>query len=179
MSAAELAVLLLCGMTAAALSAFSTPHLRIPGHAIVRSIFPMALGLALVPRHGAGVCMSAASLATALTFRGLGFGSTGVGAITSLVLTGPVLDFAVRGARSGWRLYVGFVLGGLSCNLISMVIRGGAKELMPLRLGGRPFAEWLAVAAFTYPVCGILAGLISALVWFRFRSPQSPTEPPR
>jgi hypothetical protein len=36
--------------------------------------------------------------------------------------------------------------------------------------GGRLAAEWWQQAAFTYPVCGLLAGLLSAAVWFRLRS---------
>jgi H+/Cl- antiporter ClcA len=37
-------------------------------------------------------------------------------------------------------------------------------------------AEWLAQAPWTYLVCGILAGLISALVWFHFRGRRQPKE---
>ena len=160
---AEVAVLLLCGAGAALISAYARLSLGIPGHAIIRSVFPMALGLALVPRRGAGFCMGSGALATVFCLRFLGLPQSGVGATTSLVLTGPLLDIALMGAASGWRLYLGFVSAGLVSNLVALVVRGGAKELLPLPLAGRPFAEWLAQAAFTYPLCGALAGLISSL----------------
>jgi hypothetical protein len=31
------------------------------------------------------------------------------------------------------------------------------------------FAAWLSKAAITYPLCGAIAGLVSAAAWFRFR----------
>jgi len=166
---AEVVVLLLCGVAAAMISVYAKRELRIPGHAIVRSVFPMALGLALVPRHGAGFCMGSVALATVFSLRWLGLGQTGAGAMTSLALTGPMLDLALLGARSGWRLYLRFVLAGLASNLVALAIRFGVKELLPAPLEGRAFADWLMQAAVTYPTCGALAGLISAVVWFRFR----------
>ena len=29
---------------------------------------------------------------------------------------------------------------------------------------------WLTQAAWTYPLCGVLAGLLSAVIWFRWRA---------
>src|ERR1700741_2250355 len=37
---------------------------RIPGHAILRVVFPIAMGLALVPRRGAGTVMGTSALFT-------------------------------------------------------------------------------------------------------------------
>src|SRR5215470_5155154 len=109
LSVAEVAILLLIGAAAAVATATLDFSLRIPGHAIIRSVFPMALGLALVPRRLAGSLMAASAAATTLALRAGGHG-VGAGAVTSLCLTGPFLDLALLGARQGWRLYLGFLL---------------------------------------------------------------------
>jgi hypothetical protein len=172
-SALEIAALLATGAAAAVLTATLNFSLRIPGHAIVRSVFPMALGMALVPRRLAGSIMGTSALATALLLR-LGGAGVGAGAMTSLCLTGPLLDLALLGARRGWRLYLGFVLAGLASNLTALVVRGGLKALALGPIGGRPADEWWRQAALTYPLCGVLAGLLSALVWFQFRGRRRP-----
>lgn len=176
LSALEIAALLLLGVGAAVVSATVRLQLRIPGHAILLTVFPMALGLALVPRHGAGVCMGLGAFGTAWLCEIAGFGRFRPGAMTSLCATGPLLDLALLGARRGWRLYLGMIAAGLASNLIALVVRGGFKALLPEPLEGRPFSVWLAEAAITYPVCGMLAGLVSAVVWFRFRSRSTPPE---
>lgn len=175
-SVTEIAVLTLCGIGAALLSAYGQVPLRIPGHAIIRSVFLMALGLALVPRHGAGLCMGGAALATIMALRVTGLAQMGAGATVSLVVTGPFLDLAVLGAKSGWRLYLGLMLAGVATNLSALLVRGGVKELMPVTSAGRPFMEWLAQAALTYPLCGAIAGLISAVLWFRLQTRRHPRE---
>jgi hypothetical protein len=65
-SAVEVAVLVLLGATAAAATALLDLPLRIPGHAILRLVFPMALGLALVPRRLSGSFMGVSALASLL-----------------------------------------------------------------------------------------------------------------
>jgi hypothetical protein len=171
-SAAEVAVLVLLGATAAAATALLNLPLGIPGHAILRSVFPMALGLALVPRRLSGSVMGCSALATALVFQ-VGGASGGSGAMTSLALTGPLLDLALLGAKRAWRIYLGFILAGLGSNLTALFVRWSFRALdLGQRVGGgggRGIAEWLAVAPLTYTVCGVLAGLISALVWFHLR----------
>jgi hypothetical protein len=47
--AAEIPLLLLAGAVAALATVFLEFRLRIPGHAIVRAVLPMAAGLALAP----------------------------------------------------------------------------------------------------------------------------------
>lgn len=163
----EWAVWLAMGITAACASALPDWNLRIPGHAILRSVFPMALGLSLAPRRGAGGVMGVIACATALTLRFSGRAEVGFGALTSLSLTGPLLDVALWKAQAGWRLYAGIIAAGLSSNLIAM----GIKVTEKLMMGGggkRSFGAWLAQAAWTYPLCGVLAGLLSAVLWFRF-----------
>ena len=56
--------LMLMGVAAASSATFLNRSLGIPGHAILRIVFPMTLGLALVPRHGGGILMSASAMGT-------------------------------------------------------------------------------------------------------------------
>ncbi|MBN2473091.1 MAG: hypothetical protein JXB62_00685 [Pirellulales bacterium] len=161
-------LLLGAGATAALATALLEMGLRIPGHAIVRAVFPMAFGLALVPRRMGGMVMAAGALGTALVIHAGAWAVIGFGAMTSLVLTGPLLDVALWRAGRGWRLYLGFVLAGLASNLAALATRAGAKFFGFDHAVGKPLAYWLPQAVGTYAICGALAGLISALVWFQF-----------
>ena len=171
-SAAELGVLLGLGVTAGAVSALVKLNLGIPGHNIIRVIFPMVLGLALVPRRGSTSIMGLGALASAPVLAIVGRG-LGVGAMTSLVLTGFVLDLALLGARPGRSLHLRLALAGAAANLVAMLIRGGVKVIAGGQLDGLPLAVWFPKAIITYPVCGAVAGLISAAVWFRFAADRS------
>lgn len=160
-------------ITVGALAAFSSVCLdlgihRIPGHAILRVVLPITAGLALVPRRGAGTVMGGSALLTAMILRvgrlqseGLGFG-----ALTSLLATGPLLDFTLRRANGGWRQYASFAAAGLASNLLALLTRGTAKAIGWEAPGRRPLTEWLAQASVTYFLCGLAAGLISGLVLF-------------
>ncbi len=166
---AEVLLLLLVGVGATLTTAASDFGLRIPGHAIIRAVFPMAFGLALAPRRMAGMVMGAGAVASAVALRMKGVGGLGAGAMTSLALTGPLLDVALWRAGRGWRLYVGFALAGLGANLAALAVRAGAKLVGIGHAGGRPFAAWWPQAIATYALCGVLAGLFSAWVWFQLR----------
>lgn len=168
-SATEVALLLLCGAAAAATVGFVKLGLRVPGHAIVLAVLPMALGLSLAPRRLAGTVMSAGAFGTALLLSGAG-GAFGSGALTSLCLIGPTMDVALTGARGGWRLYGGLVLAGVAANLAALGSRGAAK-LLGLDVGDtRPFDTWWLQAMLTYTLSGTIAGLAGALCWFQFTS---------
>jgi hypothetical protein len=164
----EWIALALLGAAAALAAAFIDFGVRVPGHAILRSVLPMGLGLALVPRRGAGSVMGLAALATALGLRGTGAASLGMGATTSLCLAGPFLDLALTSARGGWRIYWGCGAAGMASNLAALAVRGGGK-LAGVGGGSRPIDDWWSQAWFTYPACGLVAGLVSAAVWFQFR----------
>lgn len=140
--------------------------LKAPGHAILRGIFPTALGLALVPRRGAGSIMGAGSLAFIGAAMIAGFGK-GLGSTSSVVLIGPCLDLALAWARNGRQVYVAMALAGASANLAAMVVQLGAK-LAGIGGGGKGVAAWLPVALVSYPLFGLLAGFLAAAVWFRF-----------
>lgn len=168
--APELLLLGLAGLGATLLTAFVKLSLGIPGHHIIYSVFPMAFGFALVPRHGAGTIMggSAALTAGALSLAGVHVG--GVGAVTSLALTGPLLDVALRWGRGGWRLYAAFLLAGCVSNGVAFLLRGLAKlAALPGLAGARPFDAWWSLAILTYGASGLVAGLISAAAWFHLR----------
>ena len=165
---AEASVLVLLGAAAAFLTLNVDLDLRVPGHAILRCVLPFSLGLALVPRSGAGTVMGSAALA-ALLVQGIDKGAPGWGSATSLVLAGPALDLAARSARSGRGVYLALILGGTAANLAAFAVRLGAKVLAPG--GNRPLASWWPEAILTYTLCGVAAGALSAAVWFRFRSP--------
>ncbi|HET7621285.1 MAG TPA: hypothetical protein VFK39_05220 [Gemmatimonadaceae bacterium] len=173
----ELVALALAGVAAALLTNVLRLNLGIPGSSIVFATFPIALGFALVPRRGAGAVMAGAAT---LTTMGLGFAGAGVdgpGALTSLILTGPLLDLALRFARGGgWRLYGAFVVAGALSNACAFAVRGGLKAFGIAGMGGgRPFASWWPTAIATYTIAGVAAGLISALAWFSYRDRRGPT----
>lgn len=162
-------ILLTAGILAACASTFLDLNIRrIPGHSILRVVFPMAVGLALVPRRGAGTVMGGSALVTGVAFRLCGFkgDAIGLGALTSLVATGPMLDWTLRRSNGGWRQYVAFAVAGLASNLLALTVRGTAKAMGWEKLGTRPLFEWLSQAALTYAVCGLVAGLLSGVVLF-------------
>ena len=171
LAASELTVLFLLGIAAAALSSLLKLNLGIPGHNIIRVIFPMALGLAVVPRRGSGSVMGLGGLAGAASLHWAGVTGLGAGATTSLVLTGFFLDAALLGARGGKSVYLRLALAGLTANMAAFLIKVAEKSFFVGGLQGGPLAVWWPKAIMTYSVCGLLAGIISAMVWFRFSSP--------
>ena len=193
-SALEIAVLLLCGGLAAL--AVCTLHLsfRVPGHAILRAVIPMAAGLALVPRHSAGLVMAAGGIFTTAVLRAGNVGEIQSAAFVSLIALGPLLDLAVAGAALGGRLYARFALAGAAANLLAFAARyafalliarggggngsgggngmgGGFGSGLPGQLaGGHDFLSFWPMAILSFLVCGAIAGLLSATLWFRFRA---------
>jgi hypothetical protein len=175
MTAAEVALLLFMGVVTAAVAVWAKLPLGLPGHNILRVIFPMALGLALVPRRGAASLMGLSATITAILIGPGRAAGLGTGAATSLALTGLLVDLALLGAKNGCSIYVRLTLAGLASNLAAMLVRGIAKMSTGGQLDGLPLELWWPRAAITYPLCGILAGLISALVWFRATAREKPT----
>lgn len=163
---AEIALLIGCGAFAALISVLMDFHLRMPGNAILRITVPMTVGLALVPRRGAGTIMGASAFATGLflpllRFPGGGLG-LGFGMMTALFVTGPMFDAALWRARRGWRLYLAFALTGLGANFVAFGVRAFTKILGLGGLAAQPLALWLPRAVPSYFVCGLIAGLMAA-----------------
>ncbi len=171
-SVLELVALMACGAAAALASAWIETPWQLPGQAVVQSVFPMALGMALVPRRWAGSLMGCSALATVAGLRAGGLGGVGFGALTSLALTGPMLDVALWNTKLGWRLYARVIGAGLATNLLALGVRLAVKYMSGDLSGGRRLASWLPEAIWSYPLCGIIAGLVSAAAWFHFSSQQ-------
>jgi len=144
--------------------------MQIPGNAILRAVFPMALGLSLAPRRMGGMVMATGALSSVMAIKLGGFATLGFGATTSLMLAGPALDAALWRARRGWRLYLAFAMAGLGANLIALAMRAGGKLMGFDRIAAKPFGIWWVEAIGTYTACGLAAGLLGALVWFQFSS---------
>lgn len=130
----------------------------------------MALGLSLAPRRLGGVVMGASAWATAMLLKAGGGSGLGIGAQTSLCLIGPMLDAALWRAKAGWPVYLSFALAGCLANLGALAVRGAGKLSGWDSLLKRPLAEWVSVASWSYLVCGLVAGLLSAAIWFRWRA---------
>lgn len=170
--ALEVTALLLTGVAASLLTNVVKPRLGIPGSNIVFVAFPIALGFALVPRRGAGALMTAGALATNLGLWLMGVRLDGLGAQTSLLATGPLLDVALRWFGSGWRLYAAFVASCAASNALAFTIRGVARAAGWRGTGpgsGRSFELWWPEAVWTYALAGVIAGLISVAAWFQLR----------
>jgi hypothetical protein len=176
-SAAEILVLFLCGAVSASVIAFVRLGLRLPGHSILLSMIPMALGLALAPRRFGGFLMSAGAFGTAAAYTGAGLAHYGSGAFVSLCLMGPMMDLALTKVKAGWRLYGGLLLAGIGTNLMALASRS-ANKILGLDPGTRPFGTWWTQAIVTYSLCGAVAGLLGALCFFHFRKQRSGGEAP-
>ena len=174
-SIAELLLLIFCGAASASVIGFVKLGLRLPGHSIVLSMIPMALGLAVAPRRLGGFIMSAGAFATAAAYTGAGLAQYGSGAFVSLCLMGPMMDLALTKLRSGWRLYLGLMLAGIGTNLMALASRSASK-LLGLDPGTRVFGEWMNQAILTYSLCGAVAGLLGALCFFHLRNQRSEDE---
>ena len=166
-SAIELLLLVSCGAVSATAIAFVKLSLGIPGHSIVIATLPMAFGMSMAPRQFAGVVMSAGAIGTALILSLAGRATFGSGAFTSLVILGPMMDLALRHARSGWRVYAALVTAGVATNVLALASRAASK-ILGLDLGARPFDTWWLQASVTYTLSGVVAGLLGALCWFHF-----------
>src|SRR5262245_47434273 len=129
----------------------------------------MVLGLSLAPRRLVGSVMSAGAMGTAWILSTMGGASFGSGSSVSLLLIGPMMDVAIRHARGGWRVYAALVLSGVATNLLALGSRAAFKVLgLDLAAGARPFDSWWLQASVTYPLSGVLAGLLGAVCWFHF-----------
>jgi hypothetical protein len=172
-SSYEILLLILCGAAAATASGFVRLGLRLPGHSIVLTMIPMALGFALAPRRLSGFIMSLSAFGTGAMFNLTGLAHIGSGAFVSLCLVGPVMDLAVSKFQSGWKLYLGLILAGISANLMALSSRGASKLLGLDLAGTRPFGNWWTQAVITYSLAGALAGLIGAICFFHLRKQHS------
>lgn len=169
--ARELLFLISMGVLAALLSTFLKTHLRIPGHSILKVVLPISFGFAAVPKRHSGSIMGFSALCCGLIFRWImpiAGGSLGVGALTSLVLFGPVLDLSLRFVKRpipAWFLLAG---AGLLTNAGAFLVRGGFKFLGRDDAANKLLADWVSFAMLSYAVCGLIAGLVCGMMFFRY-----------
>lgn len=197
-SAWEVAAIVAAGAAAATCVHFLDFNLRLPGHAILRTVVPVTLGFAVAPRRRAGAAMSLSAAATTAILWVLGVEHAGIGAMTSLLLCGPMFDLALWKAKTGWSVYLRCAVVGLLVNLVAFGVRAGDKLIVERAVrgmgngggGGRggggggagrlaaDAARWWQAALPSHIIFGVLAGLIMAVILFR-RTPRKPlgTEP--
>lgn len=172
-STAEVACLLACGALAALAVGLVHLPIRVPGHAILRGVLPMAMGLALVPRRSAGMVMAVGAGMSAAAMSWGGIGRFPPAAVLSILALGPVLDVALAGRARGWRLYVRFAVAGAVANLLAFALRAASSWLGWEFSDSRQFMSFWSFALVAFILCGAVAGVVSAAVWFRLRDDES------
>jgi hypothetical protein len=108
-------------------------------------------------------------MGTGLLLHATRLGSAGMGAMTSVLLGGILLDFVGSRVRSGWQLYVGMALAGLATNMVAFGVKACSKIALLGVAGGHSWHSWWPRAVVTYPLFGLAAGLICAMILFRLR----------
>ena len=178
LSLAEIAVLAVAGFAAAAAEACIHLGLKVPGHAILRAILPMMLGLALVPRRGSGSAMGAFAGVGAILANWLPGEGISIASGIAMILVGPALDVALLGADASRWLYARFVLAGVLANLAALYVKVFAISAGMIAQK-EPLATYLIRALPSYLICGAMAGLIGGAVCFRNGNHISPSPPSR
>ena len=175
----DLTIYLLSGFLAAACVHFLDVSLKIPGHAILRSLIPVMIGLSLAPRHLGGCLIGMSALGSTALFRIAHVDPVGFGAMTSMTLIGPMLDMALWQARSGRSVIVRSAAAGIMTNLAAFAIRGSTKWGLIDTWTLRPVSQWWSLSPWSYILCGLVAGLIGGLYCFRWsnRHAERPQEP--
>jgi hypothetical protein len=127
----------------------------------------MSFGLAAAPRRKAGLLMGVSAVVTLIAASASHAAAVRLGAITSVGLFGLLLDVAARGAGRGKTLYLRFAAVGLASNAVAF----GAK-VFEMQSGSNPasipYAGWISIAPVSFAICGLLAGLIGAALFFQF-----------
>ena len=195
----EIALLAVSGALAAVSVGLLELRLRIPGHSILNAVLPMAIGLALAPRRYAGAGMSLAAITTAFGLQWAGRGEFGAGSWTSLASMGPALDFMLGSRWGQRWPSFSVAVAGLLANSCAFVAKAAEKWTQATAtssygmgqgrgngLGGgggggmgggrglgngmgRNWDEWIAVAPYSYLLCGLLAGLLCGVALFHLR----------
>jgi len=132
--------------------------------------------MALVPRRSAGIVMAAGALLTTAALRFTHVGEIQSAALVSLLALGPMLDVALSGTPTGWKLYARFAAAGAAANLVAFAVRYAFASMFARGLGGggngtgggHDFLSFWPLALASFTLCGAVAGLVSAAVLFRF-----------
>jgi hypothetical protein len=138
---------------------------RIPGHAILRAVLPIVSGLALVPRCYGGAVMGLSAAATCTIAGSMRAELPGLGAMTSLLAIGPILDASLARIRTPRGVWLALALAGLITNGLAFLVQATHKAAVGPGLMG--LDGWWHRAVWSYPICGLVAGLASAVIWFQ------------
>lgn len=161
-------VLMLAGALAALVVAFVPLPLRIPGHAILKVAVPIVCGVATVPRPFAGSMAGIWVAVVICVLEASGIRHVPTAALVAALAIGPAIDLAVVGFR-GMRLsvYLRFAIAGLLANLLAFFVRWGTSSLGFDAGQLHRMSEIGVVAFISFALCGILAGIVSAMIFFR------------
>jgi|APSaa5957512622_1039677.scaffolds.fasta_scaffold01129_2 hypothetical protein len=167
-------MLLLCGLgvSAGLVRCLVRTHLHLPGHSILFIVLPTAAGVAISRRQGAGTAIGLSALGTGAFLNCFcPVKPIGIGALTSLAATGVFLDVALAWARRPAHVYFACIVAACGSSALAFAVRAVTKQL-GLQPGYHPAARmaiWAPRAMVTYLICGLVAGLLSAFVCFRWR----------
>jgi hypothetical protein len=168
-SAREINSLLACGAAAALAVGLIHRSFGVPGIAILRGLLPIALGFAIVPRRSAGTIMSLGAGATAAAMTAAHVGEFQIPALVGTLALGPVLDTALAGRPQGWGIYLRFAVAGIAANLAAFSAKFVALYFGVHFPGSGRVTHFWSLAMVSFILCGAVAGLISAAIWFRGR----------
>lgn len=166
-STVEWAILVGAGAASVAIS-LSIGGFRIPGSSILQAVLPMAAGLALVPRRGAGLTMGTVALTGGAAMMGmsaLGVPHVHPSELARLFLLGVCLEVGPARAHDKRWIWLWFTAAGLAANLLGFAIKMGFAQLGWEGWGGRGLPWPTRLASFA--ICGALAGGASAVLFFR------------
>jgi hypothetical protein len=167
----ELAILLIAGALATLAVATLSMGLQVPGSSILRAALPIILGVALVPRRLAGSVTAVGAALTSITLMATGLAALQPASLTSLLALGPAIDLALaRGVRGGPWLYLRFGSAGLVANTLAFFVRAGASWLALEAARPHSNSRFGLGVFLSFAACGIVAGLVSAIVCFRWSS---------
>jgi hypothetical protein len=168
-TAAEVACLFACGAAAALAVGLIHYSFGIPGIAILRGVLPIAFGFAIVPRRSAGITMSMGAGATAAVMNAAHLGEFQIPAMVGTLAFGPVLDFVLAGRPQGWRIYLRFGVAGATANLLAFSAKFVSAYFGWHFPGSGRVTHFWSLSLGSFILCGALAGIISAVIWFRAR----------
>lgn len=174
-SVRDISILLAAGALAALAIAWLPLPLRVPGHVILKAAAPIVLGIAAAPRPFAGLIAGVGAAGTLGVLIVTGVGHVPTAAATSLLALGPAIDLAVMSLQhSRLSVYLQFALAGLAANFLAFAVRWCTAWLGLDALQSHQFRHFGWIALLSYSVCGVVAGLLCAVVAFRSTPQTSP-----
>jgi len=162
----ELVILVVAGVLSGVMS-FVIRGWGIPGSTVIQGILPMAAGLAIVPRRGAGLLMGTSALATGLVMGAVSKFNVNPSALARLWLLGACLDIGLSRNENNSRIWFLFITAGLGANLIGYGVKQVSAQLGWEGVGGHGISSAWPVTLMSYAVCGAIAGGVSAILFFR------------